>query len=107
MVAYPTTLIFRVARTIERALADIKAGKPRGNGDGVNFADFKDITNYDEWARIEDKYNAPSGGMRMSGTDAIAAFALALRWPPRRPAPARRPRCGSRSAASRRCSICR
>ena len=27
MAAYPTTLIFRVARTIERALADIKAGK--------------------------------------------------------------------------------
>ena len=28
MAAYPTTLIFRVARTIERALADIKAGRP-------------------------------------------------------------------------------
>ena len=26
MVAYPTTLLFRVARTIERALADLKAG---------------------------------------------------------------------------------
>ena len=30
MAAYPTTLIFRVARTIERALADIKAGRPVG-----------------------------------------------------------------------------
>jgi len=55
MAAYPTTLIFRVARTIERALSDIRAGRPASN-DGVNFAEFKDITNYDEWARIEDTY---------------------------------------------------
>ena len=53
MAAYPTTLIFRVARTIERALGDIRAGRPASN-DGVNFAEFKDITNYDQWARIED-----------------------------------------------------
>ena len=55
MAAYPTTLIFRVARTIERALSDIRAGRPASN-DGVNFAEFKDITNYDDWARIEDEY---------------------------------------------------
>ena len=55
MAAYPTTLIFRVARTIERALSDIRAGRPASN-DGVNFAEFKDITNYDQWARIEDAY---------------------------------------------------
>ena len=56
MAAYPTTLLFRVARTIERALADIRAGRPLDGGDGVNFAEFKSITNYDEWARIEGKY---------------------------------------------------
>jgi 2-methylisocitrate lyase-like PEP mutase family enzyme len=55
MAAYPTTVIFRVARTIERALNDIRAGRPPSN-DGVNFAEFKDITNYDEWVRIEDAY---------------------------------------------------
>ena len=37
MAAYPTTLIFRVARTIERALADIKAGKPLTGNDGVEL----------------------------------------------------------------------
>jgi 2-methylisocitrate lyase-like PEP mutase family enzyme len=56
MVAYPTTLIFNVARTVERALADIKAGRPSQSNDGVNFAEFKDITNYDKWARIDDEY---------------------------------------------------
>ena len=62
MAAYPTTLIFRVARTIERALADIKAGKAVDGNDGVNFAEFKDITNYDEWARIEDEYRRAGRG---------------------------------------------
>ena len=62
MAAYPTTLIFRVARTIERALADIKAGKAIAGNDGVNFADFKDITGYDQWARIEDSYRRADEG---------------------------------------------
>ena len=61
MVAYPTTLIFNVARTVERALADIKAGKPSQSNDGVNFAEFKDITNYDKWARIDDEYRPAAG----------------------------------------------
>jgi 2-methylisocitrate lyase-like PEP mutase family enzyme len=58
MIAYPTTLIFRVARTIERALTDIKIGKAAGKGDCVDFSAFKDITNYNDWARIEDEYRA-------------------------------------------------
>jgi 2-methylisocitrate lyase-like PEP mutase family enzyme len=61
MVAYPTTLIFRVARTIERALADIKAGKAIAGNDGVDFAEFKDITDFDKWARIEDAYRPARG----------------------------------------------
>jgi 2-methylisocitrate lyase-like PEP mutase family enzyme len=59
IVAYPTSVIFRVARTIEKALADIKAGQPGASGDSVDFAGFKDITRYEHWAQIEDKY-APS-----------------------------------------------
>ena len=62
MAAYPTTLIFRVARTIERALADIKTGRVVAGNDGVNFAEFKDITNFGEWARVEDAYGRSSRG---------------------------------------------
>ena len=62
MAAYPTTLIFRIARTIEHALADIKAGKAIAGNDGVNFAEFKDITRYDQWARIEDSYRRTGPG---------------------------------------------
>ena len=39
--------------------------------DGVDFAEFKDITGYDEWARIEDSYRraGPRGGMRRCVAD--------------------------------------
>src|SRR4029079_19238232 len=62
MAPYPTTLIFRIARTIERALADIKAGKAIAGNDGVNFAEFKDMTHFDEWAPIEDTYRRTGQG---------------------------------------------
>jgi len=62
MIAYPTTLLFRVARTVERALADIKAGRPADINDVVDFTEFKSITNFDEWARIEDAYRRADRG---------------------------------------------
>ena len=53
MIAYPTTLIFRVARTVERALADLAAGRLALEGEGVDFAQFKAIVGFDEWAKWE------------------------------------------------------
>src|SRR5262252_9947747 len=53
MVAYPTTLIFRVARAIEAALADLKAARPAGKNDGVDFETFKDIVSLARWAEVE------------------------------------------------------
>jgi 2-methylisocitrate lyase-like PEP mutase family enzyme len=54
MVAYPTSLIYRVARTIENALADLKAGTLAIENEGVDFEGFKDIVGYAHWAEIED-----------------------------------------------------
>ena len=56
MVAYPTSLIFRVARTIEQALADLKAGKPANAGEAVDFEAFKDITGLARWADVEQRF---------------------------------------------------
>jgi 2-methylisocitrate lyase-like PEP mutase family enzyme len=58
MIAYPTTLIFRVARTIEKALADLAHGTLARQGaavenEGVDFETFKDITNFAYWAEVE------------------------------------------------------
>jgi 2-methylisocitrate lyase-like PEP mutase family enzyme len=53
MIAYPVSLIFRVARTIERALADLRNGVPGRDNESVSFETFKDITDYARWAEIE------------------------------------------------------
>ena len=62
MALYPTTVLFRVAHTIERALADLKSGKAMESGEGVDFSAFKDITGYADWARIEETYKARING---------------------------------------------
>ena len=53
MIAYPTSLIFRVARTIEKALADLTAGRLALAGEGVDFAAFKAITGFEDWVKWE------------------------------------------------------
>lgn len=53
MVAYPTTLIFRVARTIQTALADLAAGRLKLEGEGVDFETFKQIVGFGDWAAWE------------------------------------------------------
>ncbi len=58
MVAYPTTLIFRIARTMQMALSNLKAGTPAPDKEGVGFEGFKDITNYARWAEIEQRAGA-------------------------------------------------
>jgi 2-methylisocitrate lyase-like PEP mutase family enzyme len=55
MVAYPTTLIFRVARTIERTLAAMLKGESSFPGDWVDFDEFKDITGFAAWVAIEER----------------------------------------------------
>jgi 2-methylisocitrate lyase-like PEP mutase family enzyme len=62
MIAYPTTLLFRVARTIEKALGDLKAGRAAAGSDVVGFADFKDITNFADWAKVDDRERQTAGG---------------------------------------------
>ena len=62
MIAYPTTLLFRVTRAIEQALADLKAGRPQGNGESVDFGTFKEIAGMPQWGRIEDQYGRKDRG---------------------------------------------
>jgi len=59
MIAYPTTLIFRVARTIETALADLRRGVASSANDSVDFETFKDITGFADWARVEEGGGSP------------------------------------------------
>jgi 2-methylisocitrate lyase-like PEP mutase family enzyme len=56
MVAYPTSLIFRVTHTVEKALADMKAGRLSLAHEGVGFEDFKKVVGYGDWADVEDRF---------------------------------------------------
>jgi 2-methylisocitrate lyase-like PEP mutase family enzyme len=56
MVAYPTSLVFRVTHTVQKALADMKAGRLSLEGEGVGFESFKKVVGYDEWAKVEDRF---------------------------------------------------
>jgi 2-methylisocitrate lyase-like PEP mutase family enzyme len=57
MIAYPTTLIFRVTRTLEQALADLRAGRFGAAAERVDFETFKDIVGFAAWADVEDKFS--------------------------------------------------
>jgi 2,3-dimethylmalate lyase len=56
MIGYPTSLIFRVAHTIDKALADMKAGRLSLANEGVGLEGFKAIVGYGDWAQVEDKF---------------------------------------------------
>jgi len=56
MVVYPCSLIFRVAHTIEKALADIKAGTLDLRGEGLGFDAFKERVGFAEWGAVEDRF---------------------------------------------------
>jgi 2-methylisocitrate lyase-like PEP mutase family enzyme len=53
MILYPTTLLFRVARCLERALEDLRGGKKTPKGEGVDLKQFESILDLEHWAAIE------------------------------------------------------
>src|SRR4051812_41055204 len=58
MILYPTTVLFRVARTIERALAGLKAGRPMPAGEAVDLATFEDIVGLPGWQDVEERFSS-------------------------------------------------
>lgn len=55
MILYPTTLLFRQTRAVQRALADLKAGRPMPQEDGVTMTQFEKIVDIVYWKTIEQK----------------------------------------------------
>jgi 2-methylisocitrate lyase-like PEP mutase family enzyme len=54
MLMYPTTVIFRVARAIERALTGLKSGKPMAEGEAVDLDAFEKIVGRPGWQAVEE-----------------------------------------------------
>jgi 2-methylisocitrate lyase-like PEP mutase family enzyme len=55
MILYPTTVLFRVTRAIQRSLADLKAGLPMPENDSVTMTEFEEIVDIAYWKAIEEK----------------------------------------------------
>ncbi|MDB5313570.1 MAG: carboxyvinyl-carboxyphosphonate phosphorylmutase [Gemmataceae bacterium] len=56
MILYPTTVLFRVARATERALADLQAGRPLAEGQSTDLDEFEDIVGLADWTEAEKRY---------------------------------------------------
>ncbi|UIJ44382.1 isocitrate lyase/PEP mutase family protein [Sphingomonas cannabina] len=61
MILYPTTLLFRLVRAIERGLDDLRAGGPLDETDSIDFARFEDLADLEKWGAIEDRYTPKQG----------------------------------------------
>ena len=59
MVAYPTSLIFRIAHTMRAALQAMRTGQLTGAPPELGFDAFKGIVGFDQWAAVEERSNDP------------------------------------------------
>lgn len=58
IVIYGISLLMRITRVMQEALADIASGELRHVGAGVSFDEYKRVIGLADWAGIEDRYRA-------------------------------------------------
>jgi 2-methylisocitrate lyase-like PEP mutase family enzyme len=56
MILYPTTVLFRATRAIERALAGLRAGRPMAAADAVDLDGFEEIVGMPGWQEVEQRF---------------------------------------------------
>ena len=56
MLLYPATILFRLTWALQRAAADLRAGRPIDAGQAVNMQGFLDIVELPEWQKIERQF---------------------------------------------------
>jgi 2-methylisocitrate lyase-like PEP mutase family enzyme len=62
MTLFPTTVLFRTVRAIQRALEDLKAGRPMPREEGVNLDTYEEIVGLAEWEAIEKRFHHEEAG---------------------------------------------
>jgi 2-methylisocitrate lyase-like PEP mutase family enzyme len=75
MLLYPTTLLFRQTRAVQRALADLKAGRPMPQEDAVSMMQFEKIVDIVYWKSIEQKALPLGERMRQAINKAVKKVA--------------------------------
>ena len=53
MILYPTTILFQITRAMQRALHNLKAGRPMSKVDGVGMFEFEKIVDIAYWKSVE------------------------------------------------------
>jgi 2-methylisocitrate lyase-like PEP mutase family enzyme len=61
MILNPTTIHFRAVRAIDRALSDLREGRPMPKNEGVDLTEYEQITEMQYWAGIEDTFQGGAG----------------------------------------------
>src|SRR5437773_1885822 len=56
MILYPTSILFRMAKAIERGASDLKNGHRMLSVDGVDMKQFEEILSLKSWAQMEKKF---------------------------------------------------
>lgn len=56
IVLYPTSVLFRMTYTIQRALEDIRDGRPMRKNEAVDMPTFEKIVGLERWATIENRF---------------------------------------------------
>jgi hypothetical protein len=56
MILYPTTILFRVARAIERALSGLQAGRPLPESEATDLEEFEEIVDMAGWQTAEKRF---------------------------------------------------
>ena len=64
---YGITLLLRIVKTMQAALADLRSGEMRLVGTGANFDDYLKVVGIDQWRAIEDTYGEAHPDRAMSG----------------------------------------
>ena len=53
MILYPTSVLFRVTRAMERAIEDIQRGRPMPKHEAVTMTEFEKIVDIAYWKSVE------------------------------------------------------
>src|SRR5437868_8300459 len=56
MILYPTSILFPMAKTMEKAVNDVKNGRQMRQSEAVDMNRFEEIISLKFWAQIENKY---------------------------------------------------
>lgn len=56
MILYPTSILFRCTRAIQKAAVALRAGKPLEKEESVDMKEFKKIVELEHWQSIEKKF---------------------------------------------------